>query len=298
MNLHALRLFHIVAEKRNVTRAAEELNLSQPAVTAQIKKLEQELGLILLAPKGRGILLAEAGIQLAKQTRRLFSLEAEIEAFIEQYKNGLIGKLRIVATYLPANFLLPKWLARYKQRYPEVGIELTTTNSSKAIDQIINYEAEIAFIGGRKDVHPFISSKELFEDEMWFVVYKDHKLASKKVTLAEIVREPFVFREEGSSSREKLLSLCKINNVNQPTVGLQMNGLNETIRAVIEGYGMAYVSSLEVKEYIARGDVAKVHVEGIELKNPISICTRKEEVLSEPALNLIQTIMNEVKMNI
>ncbi|KGR76377.1 LysR family transcriptional regulator [Ureibacillus sinduriensis] len=294
MNLHALRLFHIVAEKGNVTRAAEELNISQPAVTAQIKKLEQEIGIILLAPRGRGILLTEAGIQLAKHTKRLFSLEAEIESYIEQYKNGSIGKLRIVATYLPANFLLPKWLARYKQRYPDVEVELTTTNSLKAIDQLINYQAEIAFIGGRRESHPLINRRELFEDEMWFVVHKNHKFASNKVTLAQIVREPFVFREEGSSVREKLVSLCKINNVNQPTVGLQINGLNETIRAVMEGYGVTFVSSLEVKEYIACGDVAKVNVDGIELKNPISICTRKGDGLSMPAHHVIQMVINEV----
>lgn len=294
MNLHALRLFHIVAEKGNVTRAAEELNISQPAVTAQIKKLEQDIGLILLAPKGRGILLTEAGIQLAKHTKRLFSLEAEIEAYIEQYKNGSIGKLRIAATYLPANFLLPKWLASYKKRYPDVEVELTTTNSLKAIDQLINYQAEIAFIGGRRELHPLINRRELFEDEMWFVVHKNHKFASKKVTLAQIVQEPFVFREEGSSVREKLVSLCKINNVNQPTVGLQINGLNETIRAVMEGYGVTFASSLEVKEYIARGDVGKVNVDGIELKNPISICTRIEDGLSMPANHLIQMVINEV----
>lgn len=160
---------------------------------------------------------------------------------------------------------------------------------------MINYEAEIAFIGGKKEFHPLINGLELFEDEMWFAVHKNHKFASKKVTLAETVREPFIFREEGSSSREKLVSLCKINNVNQPTVGLQINGLNETIRAVMEGYGVTFVSSLEVKEYIARGDVAKVNVDGIELKNPISICTRKEDELSTPALNLIQMVINEVK---
>lgn len=294
MNLHALRLFHIVAEKGNVTRAAEELNISQPAVTAQIKKLEAEIGLVLLAPKGRGILLTEAGIQLAKQTRRLFSLEAEIEQYIEQYKKGHIGKLRIVATFLPANFLLPKWLAKYKQRYPDVEIELTTTNSSKAIDQLINYEAEIVFIGGRREFHPFINRMELFEDEMWFVVHKDHKFASKKVSLAETVREPFVFREEGSSAREKLVSLCKINNVHLPTVGLQINGLNETIRAVMEGYGVTFVSSLEVKDYIARGEVAKVHVDEIELRNPISLCTRKENELSMLTSNLIEMVMEEI----
>lgn len=114
-------------------------------------------------------------------------------------------------------------------------------------------------------MHPLINRRELFEDEMWFVVHKTISLL-QKVTLAQIVQEPFVFREEGSSVREKLVSLCKINNVNQPTVGLQINGLNETIRAVMEGYGVTFTSSLEVKEYIARGDVGKVNVDGIELK--------------------------------
>ncbi|MBD1382815.1 LysR family transcriptional regulator [Metabacillus arenae] len=294
MNLHALRLFHMVAEKGNVTRAAEELNISQPAVTSQIKRLEQESGLILLAPKGRGILLTEAGHELAKHAKRLFSLEKEIEAYVEQYKNGYTGRLRIAATHLPANFLLPKWIGRYKQRYPDVEVELTTTNSKKAIQQLINYEAEIAFIGGRKEDNQLIHSVKLFEDDMWFIVHKDHRFAAKKVTLAEIAREPFVFREEGSSAREKLVSLCKVNNVNEPVIGVQINGLNETIRTVIEGYGVTFASSLEVKEYIARGDAVKVNVEEIELKNPISLCTRKEEAYSETAHHFIQKVTDEV----
>ncbi|MGI8348424.1 LysR family transcriptional regulator [Niallia circulans] len=293
MNLHALKLFHIVAEKGNVTRAAEELNISQPAVTAQIKKLEQEIGMTLLAPKGRGILLTEVGIELAKHTKRVFSLEGEMEAYLDQYKNGSIGKLRIVATYLPANFLLPKWLAKYKRRYPEVEVELTTTNSLKAMDQIINYQAEIAFIGGKRESHPFLNTSELFEDEMWFVVHKHHKFAAKKVTLGQVMCEPFIFREKGSSAREKLVSLCTINSINQPTVGLQINGLNEAIRVVMEGYGITFVSSLEVKEYIARGDLAKVNVEGVELKNPISICRRREDELSMPAHHFIEMVMND-----
>lgn len=293
MNLHALRLFHMVAEKGNVTRAAEELNISQPAVTAQIKKLEQEIGLLLLVPKGRGILLTEAGRHLSKQAKRLFSLEEEVADFIDQYKNGSVGKLRIVATYLPANFVLPNWIGRYKQKHPDVEVELTTTNSRRAIEQLINYEAEIAFIGGRKEFNLLISSTELFEDDMLFVVHKDHKFASKNITLDEIVKEPFVFREEGSFSREQLVSLCKMNNIQKPVVGLQINGLNETIRTVIEGYGVTFVSSLEVKEYIERGEVAKVNIDGIKLKNPISLCTRKNDTLLRPAHNLLEVVFNQ-----
>ncbi|KSU86132.1 LysR family transcriptional regulator [Priestia flexa] len=294
MNLHALRLFYTVAEKRSVTRAAEELNISQPAVTAQIKKLEQEIDLTLVSPKGRGIFLTPAGEQLAKHAKRLFSLEREIESSIKQYRDGTAGKLRIVATYLPANFLLPKWIGLYKQQYPEVEVELITTNSSKAIDYLINYQAEIALIGGKREFHSLITSNELFEDQMLFIVHKNHKYAGKKVALSEIVREPFVFREEGSSSREKLFSLCKIHNVSKPIIGLQINGLNETIRTVIAGYGVTFVSSLEVNEHLAQEQVAIVHVEEVNLKNPISLCTREKDELSKIAFNFIDSLKNDM----
>lgn len=290
MNLHALRLFHTVAENGNVTRAAEQLNISQPAVTSQIKKLEQELRLTLIVPKGRGILLTEAGMQLARHAKRLFSLESEIEEHIERLKCGKAGKLRIVATYLPANFLLPKWIAGYKTKHSDVDVILTSANSYTAIEQLLNYKADIACIGGMNDFAPAVERRLLFEDEMWFVTHKDHHYASKICSLAKVVNEPFVIREEGSSSREKLMALCRVNSVNTPKVGLQINGLHETIRAVMEGYGITFVSALEVKEYIARREIARIFVEGADLKNPISICTRKDDILSPPAQHFIRSI--------
>jgi len=81
MNLHALRLFYSVAETGSVTQAAKQLNISQPAVTSQIKKLEREIDCTLFVPKGRGILLTQSGAELAKQAKRLFSLEKEIESY-------------------------------------------------------------------------------------------------------------------------------------------------------------------------------------------------------------------------
>ncbi|NPC93043.1 hypothetical protein HOO54_12575 [Bacillus sp. WMMC1349] len=85
------------------------------------------------------------------------------------------------------------------------------------------------------------------------------------------------------------------NNVNQPTVGLQFNGLSETVRAVMERYGITLVSALEVKEYILNGNLAKVDVEGINLKNPISMCIRKEDVFSDPALQFVQIVLEDMK---
>ncbi|WP_449622320.1 LysR family transcriptional regulator [Robertmurraya sp. Marseille-Q9965] len=97
MNLHALRIFAEVAKCGSVTRSAENLLISQPAVTAQIRNLEKELDLILISAKGRSIELTEAGKRLAMYSRQLFSLEAEIEKEMQDFKNGVKGNLRICA---------------------------------------------------------------------------------------------------------------------------------------------------------------------------------------------------------
>ncbi|MDB5055171.1 MAG: transcriptional regulator [Bacilli bacterium] len=290
MNLHALKIYAKVAELGSVTRAAEQLRISQPAVTAQIRNLEKELELLLLTPKGRGIGLTDAGKLLASQAKRLFTLEIEIEARLDEYKLGQSGKLLIAATYLPANFLLPKWISQFKLQHEKVECILTTTNSREAFELLTHFEAELAIVGGGAIAHPSIEKELLFEDELWFVVPIQHRYADQTVTLEQIMKEPFILREEGSSTREKLFALCRTRNVDPPVVGLQFNGLNETIRAVIAGYGATFVSSLEVNEYVSRGEIAQVQVKDFDLRNPISLCRRTADPLSPAAENFRQWV--------
>lgn len=295
MNLHALKIFHTVAEKGGVTRAAEELLISQPAVTAQIRNLEKELGFQLLAPKGRGVLLTDAGVMLSGYAKRLFALEREMDAAVREYKAGFTGVLRIVATYLPANLLLPEWLARYKQEHPSVEVVLTTLNSREAVAGLLHYDAEVAVYGGGWEEQPGIEWEELLEDELWFVVPKNHPYAGQEISLAEMMKVPFILREEGSSTRERLFSLCRALNVNPPKVGLQFNGVNEMVRAVMAGYGAIFISSLAVRDYVERGEVDRVFVRGATLLNPIAVCTRKQEALSPAAAAFLSLVRQQVR---
>jgi DNA-binding transcriptional LysR family regulator len=281
LNLHALRLFHYVAELGSVTKAAEQLRISQPAVTSQIKKLERELGLQLLTPQGRGILLTEAGTRLAVESGRLFALERNIEQTIEDYKQGKAGRLLIASTYLPANFLLPAQIASFKREHPNIEVQFTSTSSSNSMDLLLRYEADIAFIGGKQQEHPLLESTPWQEDELWFVVHRDHRLASQETSLAEVVKEPFVFREEGSYSREQLLALCQTHRLIAPQVGLQMNGFSELVRVVSEGYGVAFLSALEAREEIERGALRKIQVRDVNLTNPICLYKRKEPLQAQ-----------------
>lgn len=291
MNLHALRLFHTVATTGSVTRASELLNISQPAITAQIKKFEKELQLLLLKPQGRGIALTDAGEELTLLAKRLFAVEQQIEQFAHNYRSGMSGSIRLAATYLPAHFLIPTWIAKFKQQYEQVEMMITTTNSNGALKKLLDVEVDIAIYGGIAESYPdTILTEELFQDELWFVVAPNHKYANQQVTLSEMMKEPFVMREEGSSTRERLLSLCRTYHSAVPAISLQFNGLHEAITAVIAGYGANFVSSLVVREYVDRGELSRVYVEGIHLKNTIAICTRKNESLSASTNNLIQMI--------
>nr|WP_269847003.1 LysR family transcriptional regulator [Paenibacillus sonchi] len=284
INIHALRLFYYVAETGSVTKAAARLNISQPAVTSQIKKFEKDLGLPLFNPSGRGVSLTPFGIELAKQAGNFFTYEEQIDEFVEDYRHGRKGKLRIAATYLPANFLVPGWAARFKAGCPEIEMEITTTNSQQAFEQLKRHEADVAFYGGGAQDRPEdIDWLELFEDELWFVVSPSHPYAGRTVSLQEMMLEPFIMREEGSSTRARLVSLCVTYGLKPPQVTLQFSGLGEAIRSVMAGYGANFISSLAVREYVEQKRLSRVQVEGIQLSNHIAICTRSHESVP-PAL--------------
>ena len=293
MNLHALRLFHVIAETGSVTRASELLNISQPAISAQIRKLEKELGLPLLKAQGRGIALTDVGDKLFTYSRRLFAVEQQIEQFLQDYKMGELGHIRLAATYLPAHFLVPTWIAKLKSQYEHVEMSINTTNSTDALKQLLNLEVDLAIYGGLPEAYPeSVHAEEMFRDELWFVVSPKHRYAGQRVSLHDMVREPFVMREIGSSTRERFMALCRTYNAQAPRIALQFNGLNETVQAVIAGYGASFVSALVVREYVERGLLSRVFVDGVDLMNTISVYTRKNEPLS-PAVQRFVDLIRE-----
>ncbi|PYI52660.1 LysR family transcriptional regulator [Paenibacillus flagellatus] len=283
MNLHAFRLFHETVECGGVTKASERLRISQPAVTAQLRNLERELGLTLFRAKGRGLALTEAGERLAAEARRLFALERDIEREAERIRLGETGTLRIAATYVPAHMLLPAWIAPFKRAHPDVNIVLTTVNSLAAFDLLLHYEADLAVAGGGRELPAGLAYEPLLRDELRFIVPAGHPLADRTVTLARLFAEPFVVREQGSSGRETLTALCRMYGVAAPAVGLTCSGTGETIRAVAAGYGAALVSALEVRDSVRRGEVAVVEAEGVRLPNPIGLYRRQDDPLPPTA---------------
>ncbi|WP_338653210.1 LysR family transcriptional regulator [Lysinibacillus sp. Y5S-8] len=293
MNLHALRLFTKVAEHNSVSKAAQTLMISQPAVTIQIRNLEKELGLTLIESKGRGIALTPNGTFLYKQAQRLFDLEIDIEYKIEQLKYTGNEELQIASTHVPSHFLLPKWLAHFKQIYPATNLHLKTANSQQVIEELLHYKADLAFIVKEDGHHPDINYQFLMNLDYWFIVPYSHPLAGQTVSLAELMEQPFVTREDGSSTKEYLNALCKVHKIPPPKVGLQLDGINESIHAIAAGFGTMLAPSIAASSFIQQQQVARVFIKEIDIQRPIYLCTRKNEQHHSPSFHNFLHIINE-----
>jgi DNA-binding transcriptional LysR family regulator len=296
MNLHALRIFTVVAKSGSVTRTAESLLISQPAVTAQLRNLEQELGMKLVTSKGRSIQLTEAGELLASHSIRLFALETEIETKMDDFSTGKRGSLLICSTQLPASTVVPRWIVKFKQKYPLVDVKLYKGNSDWTFQRILDYSVHVAFVCSEQQEEG-IESYTLLDDELIFIVPGEHRLAGKETSLRELMKEPFILREKGSATRRKVINLCEAENLDEPQSIIQIEGLIESIEAVKAGYGAALVSELAVKSDLYNGKLGRVYVKGVFIKHPIRLCTRSNEDLLSTTANFISLIKDELASN-
>jgi DNA-binding transcriptional LysR family regulator len=288
VNLHYLRVFHEVAVQGSITRAAEQLRISQPAVSVQVKRLEGELSLSLVRTEGRGIRLTEAGEVVASYARRLFAVEGELERHVDDLRAGRAGVLRIGATHSPAHALVPQLAATYKRSYPAVEVRVQTGNSRVIFDRLLACEVDVAVMAGGWEEQG-ICREEVWRDELWFVVGADHPWSGRHVTLQELVQEPFLLREEGSSTRQRLFALFEMQGL-QFQIGLEFAGLLETIKAVEAGYGVTLAPTLAVREQVQRGVLGRVIVPELHLPMPIWLCTRAGEQVSPAAKMFLDVV--------
>ncbi|MFD3257044.1 LysR family transcriptional regulator [Paenibacillus lentus] len=294
MNLHALRIFHRISQAGGVSKAAEELKISQPAVTMQLRKLEMELQIRLTRLEGRNVVLTDAGNWLAAQADRLFALEAEIDKQCDAYQRGRIGSLKISATYLPANYLLPTWLAQYQQKHAEVEISLISGNVQFAIDKLLRFETDMAWIGGsRRRLPASVDSIPVYEDELWFVALPEHPLAGRSAAPAKLLASPFVLREPGSYTLEALLSLCRTAEIPEPLPSVRVNGPQEALRAALAGLGITLTSAMEARSYVENGSLMRIEAEGLKASNVISCCVRSGDPLPPQAKSFLELVQQE-----
>lgn len=293
MNLHTLRIFTQVAKLGSITEAANFLHISQPAVTAQIRKLERDVGVKLITGKGRGIQLTSEGEFLYKQGLRLFHLEEQIDTkfttFLEKKKN-----VKIASSYISTNYILPPIIAGYKLDNPEVDVFVSLGNVQSVERRVLNYEVDFGFVVQSNIGHEDLHFEKIMDVPFWFVVHPTHPLANKKVSIFELREYDFIYRERGSSTLDLLEAIFYIHNCPLPKFGIQMQGVLESIKVVEAGYGMALAPACGVKESLEQGKLAQVFVECAQISQSLFICTRKVDEDEYPFIHYLKKNLTDL----
>jgi DNA-binding transcriptional LysR family regulator len=267
-----IRVFRSVAHHLNFSRAAEELLLTQPAVTQQIKALEEEFGVPLFDRGGGHISLTPGGAALLPFADRMKTLSDEATAAVAGAYGQQAGELALGASQTIGQYLLPKLVAGFLLSHPKVHIQARSGNSDAMLEALIAREIHLALIEGpeqRQDVRiePFM------EDHMVLVVSASHEWANHEVQIHDLKTQPLLMREFGSGSRrvvEQALASAGLK-AKDLKISMELDSTEGLLSAVEAGLGVTFVSRWAVRNHLAIGTLKLARISGLKLSRKFSM---------------------------
>jgi DNA-binding transcriptional LysR family regulator len=273
MDTRQLAAFCAVVDRRSFSQAAEQLGVTQPAVSLQIRSLEKRLGLQLLDRSGRRVEPTEAGQRLYRSAQRLLALEEQLLADLGDDAEGeLAGRLEIGASTGPGGTVLPVVLGEFQRLHPGVHVALVVSDTQHVVEQVARREVELGVVGASRR-HRGVIFEPFFRDEVVLAVPRGHRFADRAVTLEELRVEPLVLMQEGAGVRQVIEEELRAAGLRLRDLDVRLElGLQESARsAVVAGYGVTFISRSAIEADLAAGTVAIARVEGLEPSREISL---------------------------
>lgn len=277
--LRQLQIFEASVRLRSFSRAAEELFVTQPTVSMQIKKLADALGLPLFEQVGRNVRPTEVGLQLYESCRRIFENLANLEMKVSEHKGMKRGRLR-VGVVTTAKYFVPEVLGEFCRLYPGIDVALKVSNRDQIIERLNAYEDDLYIVGQLTNDVMDIHSHPFAPNPLVVLAPRNHPLVGERnISLARIAEEPLILREPGSGIRDATLRLFEREGL-QPKVRMEL-GDNEAIKhAVVGGLGVAVLSLHTLSLEGPNGPVALLDVEGFPIMRQWHIVYPKGKDLS------------------
>ncbi len=275
LNFNHLRLFLAVAEYDGVTRAAEAVFVSQPAVSKAVQELERQVGVPLLEHVGRRVVLTEAGEILAEYARRIFILAEQGKGAMDELRGLDQGHLSIGASTTIGIYLLPAVMGVYHARYPAITLALDIENTELVIARLRSSAIDLALVEG--PVAGDDLRAELYRDDiLTLITAPGHALAERGMaTPADLVSAPFLMREFGSGTREVVEVALRQHGVT-PVIAMEL-GHTEAIKlAVAAGLGVSILSTLTVQHELARGLLVAVPITDVTIRRTLLRVQRRD----------------------
>ncbi|MEN6585307.1 MAG: LysR family transcriptional regulator [Sulfuricella sp.] len=255
-----LQVFYTVAKQLSFTKAAELLFMTQPAVTFQVKQLEEHFNTRLFERSHSKISLTPAGDLVLDYAERILNLTAELETRMGEMTGQVSGILMLGASTTIAEYMLPRKLGDFKMRYPHVQARLTVANSETIESKVADHTLDVGLIEAPSQ-HPHLKSIVCCEDELVMICSPQHPFAMyHDIAPAQMAEQPYISRETGSGTRNVVDDYFRLGSVNPEDLHIAMElGSLEAIKGAVEaGLGIAIVSRSTILKELKLGDLVAV----------------------------------------
>jgi DNA-binding transcriptional LysR family regulator len=284
MKFDQLRTFQKVDLTGSFIKASRELLLTQPAVSQQIRALEDSCGIKLFDRKGKSIQLTNEGKALYSKINFLLNELRVIEKLLEDLSGLDIGRIDIASTAIFSTYFLPRAMGSFNKRYPGIELELHTGNSHKVITKLLEGSANFGFGGVAKPEND-IQYTLIHQEPFVFVVGAEHPLAARsQINVEDLKSFPFIWREHGTLIRRKMEEMFGgdqfsfiFNNV------IEVQNVETVKRLVEDGYGVTIIPEIAVRREISAGWLREIHLAGLDLRASYYLLHPRKRPLSKHA---------------
>lgn len=273
-----LQVFYTVARLLSFTKAAEELHMTQPAVTFQVRQLEEQFNTRLFDRTHNRISLTDAGKKVYESAERIFEIYSEMDNSVRELTGDISGVLILGASTTIAEYMLPVLLGDFKAKHPDVNVRLRVANTDGIVSQVENNEIDLGVVEAPV-TNKNLVVEECSTDQLVVIVQPGHELATEsKVPLKRLADYPFICREEGSGTREVMLERMHEAGMEPSDLQVSMElGSLEAIKGAVEaGMGISVISFATIQKELKLGTLVAIKTDP-PINRPFSFVHQKQK---------------------
>jgi DNA-binding transcriptional LysR family regulator len=279
MDIHHLKVFVAVFKNRSFSRASEQLHLTQPTISDHIRSLEQEFDCRLFDRLGRSILPTKEAEVLYLHAIDIIERTDALKAVIGQFRTEPHGELVIGGSTIPGTYLIPSFVAKFRETYPEIVFRIVIGDSRSVVERLLDHDLLIGIVGTQLN-HDQLLYEPFYDDEL--VVVANRQFVTKQtMTFSEFLKLPFVMREEGSGTRREIerILAAKGHSLDKLIISGIFDTTDAVKQAVIAGLGVAILSRLAVGREITSGILQEIKISGLKMLRQFFIVTHQKRTL-------------------
>lgn len=298
MQIDHIILFNEIAKEKSISKVAAASHISQPALSQQMQRLEEEIGLKLFARSNRGIELTEAGRIMQKYASQMIHIYGNLKEEIANYKNNN-RTFRICATGVVANYALPCTFYKVNQKFPNYSFTMASMHSREVMLTVMENQADLGFIAGEAD-EPGLIAKHAYTDKIYLVANNNYNIPDK-ITMHDLQRHPLIMLNETFSSYRILVQYVQKLGFEPEDFKILYNmDSTEAVKASVIGrYGLAFLPYMAVKKELYLKQLKIIEIEGFDLDYEITMVYKaKDELINSDMYQVIKYFENTVNKSI